>query len=68
MTYRELLEELKKLSEDQLDLSVTIYDISIDEYYSADIEIANQADSEDRLGAPFDVPHPVISQSTEEKS
>ena len=67
LTYRQLLEELKNFSEDQLDLSVTYYNADIDEYYPVDIKVADEEDSEDRLGSPEGVPHPVISQSTEEK-
>jgi len=60
MTYRELLEELKKMSEEQLDLTVTYHDTVDDEYYQADIMAADEETSEGHLGAPEGVPHPVI--------
>lgn len=60
LTYRQLLEELSKFSEDQLDLSVTFYDSVDGEYYPADIDIADEDDSENILGAADGVPHPVI--------
>ena len=66
LTYRQLLEELKKFSEDQLDLSVTYYNADIDEYYPVDIKAADEEDSEDRLGSPEGVPHPVIISTPEE--
>tara|TARA_B100000674_G_scaffold317341_1_gene264070 strand:+ start:2920 stop:3135 length:216 start_codon:yes stop_codon:yes gene_type:complete len=59
-TYRQLLEVLKQFSEDQLDLSVTYYNADIDEYYPVDIKAADEEDSEDRLGSPEGVPHPII--------
>jgi len=36
ITYRELLEELKKLSEEHLDDNVTTYDMYDDEFYPVD--------------------------------
>lgn len=41
MTYRELLEELKELPPDQLNMDVTIYCHDTDEYYPADLAITN---------------------------
>lgn len=60
MTYRELLESLQKMSEEQLDLSVTFWDTIDDEYYQADIVAADDETSYDHLGAPENIPHPVI--------
>jgi len=60
MTYRELLEELLKFSEEQLDLTVTYLDTVDDEYYQAEIIAADEETSEGHLGAPEGVPHPVI--------
>ncbi len=60
MTYKELLAELNKMSEDQLDLTVCFHDTINDEYYPATIEAADDETSEDHLGAPHGVPHPVI--------
>ena len=60
MTYRELLEELQKLSEEQLDLTVTYHDTVDDEYYQAEIMTEDEETSEGYLCAPEGVPHPVI--------
>ena len=60
MTYRELLEELQKFSEAQLDLTVVYHDTVDDEYYQADIIAEDEETSEGHLGAPEGVPHPVI--------
>jgi hypothetical protein len=60
MTDRALLEEFKKMSEEQVDLTVTSHDTVDDEYYQADIAAADEETSEGHLGAPEGVPHPVI--------
>ena len=60
MTYRELLNELKRMSNEQLDLDAVFHDTVDDEYYQADIYAADRETSEDHLGAPAGVPHPVI--------
>ena len=60
MTYRELLEELKKFSEEQLGLTVMHFDEAEGQYYMTDIVPAIQEDAEDILGAPENVPYPVI--------
>jgi len=60
MTYRELLAELNKMSEDQLDLTVCFNDTIDGEYYPAVIEAADVETSEDILGAPEGVAYPVI--------
>ncbi len=63
MTYRELLEQLKKMSDEQLDLSATLkinFRLADDpQYYPLDIEALDQESSEEELGCP-DVPHPVL--------
>ena len=63
MTYRELLEQLKKMSDEQLDLSATLkinFRLADDpQYYPLDIEALDQEESEEELGCP-DVPHPVL--------
>ena len=60
MTYKELLEELKKFSEEQLELTVMHYNTEEGQYYTADIVPACQEDAEDCLGGPENVPYPVI--------
>ena len=60
MTYRELLEELGSLSEEQLDLTVMHFNQAEGQYYMADIVPAIQEDAEDILGGPEEVPHPVF--------
>ena len=63
MTYRELLEQLKKMSDEQLDLSATLklnLRLADDpQYYPLDIEALDQEASEEELGSP-DLPHPVL--------
>ena len=56
MTYRELLEELKKLSDTQLDMSITYWDDQLDEYYAADIIAVEDSDRIETT----DAPHPVF--------
>ena len=56
MTYRELLKELERLSEDQLDMTVTYWDDQLDEYYASDIVAVTDSD---RIETS-DAPHPVI--------
>ncbi len=63
MTYRELLEQLKRMSEEQLDLTATLkleLRLADDpQYYPLEIEALDQEESEDALGCP-DIPHPVM--------
>ena len=63
MTYRELLKELTRMSEDQLDLSVIFHDTIDDEYFPCDILAADDEISEDHLGAPEGVLYPVIANT-----
>ena len=56
MTYRELLTELKRLSDDQLDMTVTYWDDHLDEYHCADIVAVTDSDRIETT----DAPHPVI--------
>ena len=60
MTYKELLEELKKFSEEQLELTAMFYNTEEGQYYAADIVPACQGDAENCLGGPENVPYPVI--------
>ena len=63
MTYRELLEQLKRMSDEQLDLTATLkLDLRLaddPQYYPLDIKALDQEESEEALGCP-DVPHPVL--------
>ena len=54
MTYRELLENLKNLSENQLDMDVSVRDVQTDEYFSgSSFVITDETDV-------LDENHPVI--------
>jgi hypothetical protein len=55
MNYKELLEQLQQLNEDQLMMDVTIYVPSVDEYYQDDVELvyADQECDELPLDQPF---------------
>ena len=65
-TYRQLLEALKEMSEENLDLSVTYYDESGDQYYPAILSYASAEDSEDVLGQE-NCFHPIIKIGQEIK-
>ena len=54
-TYKDLLNSLLKLSEEQLDCDITIYDEETDEYHAAQLTMI--ITNEDVL----DTDHPVIS-------
>jgi hypothetical protein len=58
MTYKELLEQLQRLNEDQLHCDVTIFDTmgSPDEYYQAGVELVFAGQECDALG----LDHPFI--------
>ena len=56
MTYRELLQKLQKLTEDQLDHEVTVYDTGTEFYYQMDVELVLATD-ECRV---LDVDQPMI--------
>ena len=62
MTYRDLLEQLKRMSDEQLDLTATLKLqpwLEDAQYYPLGIEALDQEESEEKLGCP-DVPHPVL--------
>ena len=55
MTYRELIEQLEKLTEEQLECTVTVEDLYDQECYAADLAITgNGHDS-------LDEDHPIIT-------
>lgn len=56
MTYKELLDQLQQLNEEQLNQDVAIYDTAIDEYYQLYVELVF-ANSECQV---LDVDHPLI--------
>jgi hypothetical protein len=56
MTYKELLAELQKLTEDQLNQDVAVYDAHEYEYYQASVELLFATDECQVL----DVDHPII--------
>ena len=56
MTYRELIETLEKLTEEQLNCTVTVEDLYHEEYYGADFDIVIESDV-------LDEDHPIITFS-----
>ena len=56
MTYKELLQQLQQLSEEQLKSDVAIYDEGTDEYYQLKVELVFETEECDVL----DVDHPII--------
>jgi len=56
MTYKELLAELQKLNEEQLNQDVAIWNDLLDEYYQLDVGLVFVDNTQDVL----DVNHPVI--------
>ena len=56
MTYKELLQQLQQLSEEQLNQDVCIYDSDYQEYYQESVEIVYSTQECDTL----DLEHPII--------
>jgi len=56
MTYKELLNQLSQLTEDQLNSDVAIYDTGADEYYQLKVEFVFATEECQVL----DVDHPII--------
>jgi hypothetical protein len=56
MTYKELLAELQKLNEEQLNQDVAIWDEVNDEFYQQDVDLLFVDNTQDVL----DVNHPII--------
>jgi len=56
MTYKELLNQLQSLTEEQLNQDVAVYDTDTDEYYQASVEFVFSTDECDVL----DANHPII--------
>ena len=60
MTYRQLLVQLKRMSDEQLDMTVTYFNADEEQYYGVDLLPANQADAEDILGQAPGIVHPIL--------
>jgi hypothetical protein len=56
MTYKELLNQLQQLNEEQLNSDISIYVCEHDEYYGIGVELVFATDAQDVL----DVDHPII--------
>jgi len=56
MTYKELLNQLSQLNEEQLNSDVAVYDEESDEYYQLKVEFVFATDECQVLG----VNHPII--------
>ena len=56
MTYKELLNQLQQLNEEQLNQDVCIWDEDNDEYYQQDVDLLFVDNTQDVL----DVDHPII--------
>lgn len=56
MTYKELLQQLQQLNEDQLNSDVAVYDEGTDEHYQLKVELVYATEKCDVL----DVNHPII--------
>jgi len=56
MTYKELLAELQKLNEEQLNQDVAVYDTGTDEYYQLNVEFVFATEE---CGV-LDIDHPII--------
>ena len=56
MTYKELLQQLQQLNEDQLNEDVCVYDTGTDEYYQLNVELVYSTQECDTL----DLDHPII--------
>ena len=56
MKYKELLQQLQQLSEDQLNEDVCVYDTAMDEYYQLYVELVYSTQECDVLN----LDHPII--------
>jgi len=56
MTYKELLNQLQSLTEDQLNEDVCVYDTGTDEYYQLNVELVYSTQECDVLN----LDHPII--------
>jgi hypothetical protein len=56
MTYKELLQQLQQLNEEQLNQDVCVHDTGIEEKYQFDVELVYSTQECDAL----DLDHPII--------
>lgn len=56
MKYKELLQQLQQLNEDQLNEDVCVYDTGTDEYYQLNVELVYSTQECDVLN----LDHPII--------
>ena len=56
VTYKELLQQLQQLNEDQLNEDVCVYDTGTDEYYQLNVELVYSTQECDVLN----LDHPII--------
>ncbi len=56
MTYKELLQQLQQLNEEQLNSDVAVYDGNEYEYYQESVELVFATDAQSVL----DIDHPII--------
>ena len=56
MTYKDLLQQLQRLTEEQLNCDVTIYEPCADDYWKDKVELVFATDVCQELGAD----HPII--------
>lgn len=56
LTYKELLNQLQSLTEDQLNEDVCVYDTGTDEYYQLNVELVYSTQECDVLN----LDHPII--------
>lgn len=56
MTYKELLQQLQQLNEDQLNSDVCVYDTRTDDYYNCYVELVYAGQECDVLN----LDHPII--------
>ena len=65
MTYRQLLEELKEMTDEQLDSTVTVLDAQADEFYMSTGLFVTDEKVEDRLDDMH--PYLVFNESSEDE-
>ena len=56
MTYKELIQQLSQLTEDQLNQDVCVYDTGTEEHYQLKVELVYAGQECDALG----LDHPII--------
>ena len=59
MTYKELLNQLQQLNEEQLNQDVAVWNDLLDEYHQLDIDLLFVDDTQENRNV-LDVGHPII--------